>query len=156
MDVTLASNSGDDKLVLSIASRFDWDGEPGLETSLLVVTRHWDGDHDNEIRLVIPGLCLGIEALRTLHDRLAAWLSRPLAELVTAKLTTDAPLALPPGQRLDVAFGPRADTLDGMNQTVTLLFGTTRLKGDVHFVTDQSCVRLFANGLAGALQAFAP
>jgi hypothetical protein len=151
MDATLASNGGHDSLVLSIDSRFDWQGEPGVEASLAITSQNWDGDHEHPVRVLVAGLCLGISAVRALHDVLAVWVSLPLHELATTKLAGTHALALAPGQRLDFVFGDRPDTIADRKPTVTIAFETTRLKGEHHFVTDPSCLREFADTLVAAL-----
>jgi hypothetical protein len=150
MDATLSSNDGHDALVLSIGSRVDWRDQPGVEASLSITSRNWDGDHEHPVRVEVPGLCLGVSAVRALHDALAVWVSLPLHELATTKLAGAHALALPPGQRLDFMFGDRPDTIADRRPTVTILFGTTRLTGEHHFVTDPSCLREFADGLVAA------
>ena len=151
MDATLASNDGHDALILSIGSRFDWEDQPGIEASLAIQSHNWDGDHEHPVRVEVPGLCLAASAVRALHDVLAVWVSLPLPQLATTKLAGVHQLALPPGQQLDFTFGDRSDTIAGRKPTVTIAFGTTRLKGEHHFVTDPSCLRAFADALVAAL-----
>jgi hypothetical protein len=49
-------------------------------------------------------------------------------------------------------FGDRPDTIAGRKPTLTIAFGTTRLKGEHHFVTDPSCLREFADALVSAVR----
>jgi hypothetical protein len=47
-----------------------------------------------------------------------------------------------------VRFGPRPDTISDLNPVVSITFSAGALQGEFHFVTDQSCLTLFAQELA--------
>jgi hypothetical protein len=147
----LSSNRGDDRLTLSFGARFEWQGQPALEAILKLEGVHFDGDHDHTLDVTIEGLALAVHSLGSLSRELEAWLSLPLEQLESSKLASEHSLALGTGQRLDMIFGDREDTISERHPVLTIGFGAGRLRGQHHFVTDQSCIRLFNDELVLAL-----
>jgi hypothetical protein len=144
----LPSNRGDDRLTLSFGSRFEWQGQRVIEAVLQLEGEHFDGDHDHDLRVMIEGLALAERSLASLSSALDTWLSLPLEQLHSGKLRSKHSLSLGARQRLDLTFGEREDTISGRQPVVTVDFAAGRLLGEHHFVTDQSCIRLFNEQLA--------
>jgi hypothetical protein len=70
---------------------------------------------------------------------------------VAEELSGDFRLARLPGQTVSVRFGSRPDTISHLNPVVTVTFSAGALHGEFHFVTDQSCLTLFAQDLSEEL-----
>jgi hypothetical protein len=60
-------------------------------------------------------------------------------------------LARLPAQTLVIRFGPREDVIVGRYPIITVNFAAGGLAGEFHFVTDQSCLDLFARDLSSAI-----
>ena len=99
----------------------------------------------------ISGLWLNAADLTALTDHISEWLRQPLDYLVAEELNADFEFALLPGQSVHVRFGPRPDTISDLNPVVTIAFSAGALQGEFHFVTDQSCLALFAQELSAEL-----
>ena len=76
------------------------------------------------------------------------WLRQPLESLVAEDLNADFQLARLPGQSVRIRFGPRPDTISDLNPVVSITFSAGAMHGEFDFVTDQSCLTLFAQELA--------
>lgn len=151
VEAVLNSNRGSDSLTLELGDRFDWQGEAGVEAVLRLDGQHFDGDHERELRLVVEGFCLRAKALSVLHREVREWLSLPLGQLAVSPLRGTHVLCLNPHQRLDLVFGERHDTIAERHPVVTIAYRAGKLEGEYHFVTDQSCLRLFAESLGRPL-----
>ena len=152
IEAELASNAGDERLVLSFGSRLDWQGEAAFEAEFRLLGRHFDADHEHHVSVVIDGLCLGVKPLCALRDALSRWLTLPLTDLASSVLTGRHELCLGTRQCLQLAFGARTDTISGPNPVMTVLYRAGKLEGEYHLVTDQSCLGLFSEALGRALQ----
>ena len=75
----------------------------------------------------------------------------PLKQLAVAELLGELELARVPGQRLLLRFGPRDDTVSTRNPVVTVKVSAGSVQAECHFVTDQSCLTLFAQDLSHAM-----
>jgi hypothetical protein len=72
-------------------------------------------------------------------------------KLLTCDLTGSFGLARLPGQQIELRFGPRPDVVTTPNPVVSVLFSAGSLKGEFHFITDQSCLNLFAQELQAVM-----
>jgi hypothetical protein len=106
----------------------------------------------HELSADVQGVCLSVLALKELHDRLHDWVSLPLNEMGETPLQGSFPLALAPSQTLTILFGERKDTASTTNPTVAITLHVGNLRSEYHYITDQSCVRLFADALQTALR----
>jgi hypothetical protein len=61
-------------------------------------------------------------------------------------------LARLPHQTVNVRFGARSDTIQSLNPVVSINFSAGTLHGQFHFVTDQSCLSIFAEELSTQLR----
>ncbi len=82
-----------------------------------------------------------------LRDRVEEWLRLPLQTLDPERLDGEFTFTRLPGQRLTLRFGARQDTVDERKPTVSVFAAAGSLVAEWHFVTDQSCLRLFAQEL---------
>ena len=148
MLATLPSNNGNSQFVVELLAPAEHDSHgPGFESAIHLRGRHWDGDHEFPFTTSIDGFWLRTADLNALRDHLSRWLRQPLDRLVSDDLSADFQLARLPGQSLHIRFGPRADTISERNPVVTIAFSVGALRGEFHFVTDQSCLTLFAQDL---------
>src|SRR4051812_37716863 len=148
MPATLPSNSGEAQFVVEFSAPSEYAGDPGYESSVHMRGRHWDGDHTFPFSTSIDGLWLRAADLAALRAHITRWLRRPLDGLIAEELNADFQLARLPDQSVQVRFGSRPDTNCGLNPVVTITFSAGALRGEFHFVTDQSCLALFAQGLS--------
>ena len=118
-----------------------------MEVHLRIASTHYDGDHDQPSVVSIEGLWLRLGSIQSLAAAIQRWVDQPLEALAGSAFSGHFPLARLEHQSLDLRFGPRADTISGSNPVVTASFSAGPLRGDIHFVTDQSCLRNFAADL---------
>ena len=148
---TLVSNRGDHRLTLELDSPSTWRGEPGIETVFRLDARHFDSEHDHDLTTRIESLWISVRSLAALHRDLQSWLDLPLAQLRDTELTGTYSLALLPSQRLDLVFGRRDGTISDGHPTLGIECAAGNLEARFHFVTDQSCLRLFDTQLEKAV-----
>lgn len=148
MSATLSSNSGEGQFVIELGASAEYACDHGFESSVHFRGRHWDGDHTFPFSTSIDGVWLRSADLTALRDHIARWTRRPLDLLTGEDLSSDFELAGLPGQSIRVRFGPRPDTISDLNPVVSITFSAGDLKGEFHFVTDQSCLALFARELS--------
>src|SRR5258706_10106659 len=144
MAATLPSNSGEAQFVVELSTSAEYAHDAGFESSIHLRGRHWDGDHTFPSSTSIVGLWLRAADLTALREHLTRWLCQPLESLIAEDLRADFQLARLPGQSVHVRFGPRPDTISDLNPVVSITFAAGALQGEFHFVTDQSCLTLFA------------
>lgn len=153
MPATLPSNSGRAQLVIEIGPPALYACDAGFESSLHLGGEHWDGDHSFPFSTTIEGLWLRAADLATLRDHIARWIRQPLDRLDAEDLNSAFELARLPGQSINIRFGPRSDIVSALNPVVSIAFAAGALHGEFHFVTDQSCLALFAKELSDELAA---
>ncbi len=153
MAATLPSNNGEAQFVIDLRAPAEYAHEPGFESSVHLRGRHWDGDHTFPFSTSIEGLWLRTADLTALREHVIRWLRQPLESLIAEDLNADFRLARLPGQSVRIRFGPRPDTLSDLNPVVSIIFSARALQGEFHFVTDQSCLKLFAQELADEMLA---
>ena len=84
---------------------------------------------------------------------LTRWLALPLDVLANTPLRGHHRLTLDPNQTLELRFGHRDDLISRPNQEVSVRMEIGRLQAEYSFVTDQSCLRQFVDGLAACMAA---
>ena len=148
LDAVLRSNRGVSELTLRLVQRSA--SEWGCTLSL--VGEHWDVGQGRPFTGTVDGFILTTTALDALHRHLLSWLSSPLDALVPSRLDAALELAAP-GQTLCFRFGPVDHVLAAVGKPVVgIRFSMGELAGSFHLVCDPSCLALFADGLAHALQ----
>lgn len=152
MEVTLRSNNGSSAWTIDLVRPVDYAHDLGFEASISIRAQHWDGVHTHPVSVSLEGLWLRAHDLRGLCDRILAWTSLPLDQLIPTRLDGSFELARLPGQRLAVVFGARPDTIDERHPVVTVMIAAGRLCSEFPFVADQTCLALFAADLARHLR----
>ena len=109
------------------------------------------GDHAHPIASAVDGLWLSCTVLAALRDHLRRWVDLPLEALVPEALDGAFDPARLPGQAVALVFGARDDTIDTRKPVVAVAIRAGTWACDLHFVTDPSCLRLFAEALSAAL-----
>ena len=137
--------------MIELSAPAEYACEPGFEAAIHIRGRHWEGDHTFPFSTSIDGLWLRSADLAALREHISRWLGQPLGGLVAEDLDAEFQLARLPGQSVLVRFGSRPDTISHLNPVVTIRFSAGALHGEFHFVTDQSCLSLFAQELATPL-----
>ena len=150
-EATLHSNMSDEEVAFAFGPGGAYAGEPGFEVSVRIRGRHWDGDHTHELEPRLAHLWFARGDVVRLRDRIATWLHQPLDALDPASLDSQFRLTRVPGQEFLVAFGARADVISDRKPVLTVSFAAGRLKGSFLFVTDQSCLNIFVDGLSAAI-----
>lgn len=93
--------------------------------------------------IAADGLVLSASRMEQLVDDLTKWLDSPEAGIQS--FSGAYPLARDGYSKLDLTFHDRADTISSDDKpVVTVLFALGRIRGEFSFVTDQSCLGLFA------------
>lgn len=151
----LASNRGGASIVLTLHSPADFDGTLGVEASVRIQGEHWDGDHTFPLRVSVENLWLGSAHITVMLTHIQNWIDLPIEQLATTELVGEFALAAHSGQELTLNFGPRVGVIASRNPVVSVQLVAGTLRTQFHFVTDQSCLRLFADNLRSALLACA-
>lgn len=151
MSATLPSNSGEERFVIEFGAHTEYSCETGFECSIHISGRHWDGDHTFPFSTSIEGLWLRLVDLKELEDHLAKWTTLPLDRLLAGNLDKEFELARLPSQQVRIRFGQRSETISGPNPVVSFSFSAGALRVEFYFVTDQSCLTLFARELSAEL-----
>jgi len=150
MAPTLPSNSGEEQFLIEFGMPAEYAHDRGFEASITLRGQHWDGDHHYPFSTRIDGLCLRATDLIDFRDHIIRWVRQSIDRLKADDLSAEFQLARLPGQSVCVRFGGRPDTISECPVcSVTLSAGA--LLGDFHFVTDQSCLALFAKELSSEL-----
>jgi hypothetical protein len=148
MPATLRSNSGEAEFAVGLGTPAEYAHDPGFESAVKMHGLHWDGDHTYRLSSSIDGLWVRSADITELRDHISRWTGQPLDRLVAEDLSGDFELARLPGQSIHIRFGPRPDTISDLNPVVSITFSAGALHGEFYFVTDQSCLTLFAQELS--------
>ena len=154
MTATLISNSGEARFVIELGTRSEYGDERGFDSCVHLYGSHWNGDNTFPFSVSIEGLWLRVAELTALREHIFRWVGQPLDQLVADDLSEDFELARMPRQRVRIRFGPRADTISGLNPIVSITYSAGALHGEFHFVTDQSCLAVFVEELSAAVNSF--
>jgi hypothetical protein len=112
------------------------------------------GGDSSELRdysLVLKGLAIGVAELERLATFLHTWLQLPLAEQGHHPPSFDCKVGGLFDQSLIMSLGERDDTISGGKPVVTFRYLTGCLKGELSFVTDQSCLLELSEGIRAVL-----
>jgi hypothetical protein len=150
---TLTSNRGEEQFAIELREPAEYAHDFGFLATISIQGRHWDGEQSFPISMSIDGLWLRAADLKELHAYISRWLHQPLERLIGDDLSSFE-LANQPGQRVYIGFGPRSDTISGLNPVVTIAISAGKLCGEFHFATDQSCLTMFAQELSAQLEKF--
>jgi hypothetical protein len=145
---TLSSNNGRSRFSIELGAPQEYAHDPGFESSITIRGQHWDGDHTFPFATSIDGVWLRTGEIVALRNHIARWLRQPLDRLIADDLNAEFELARLPGQSVLVRFGARNDTISDRHPVFSVSFSAGTLHGQFHFVTDQSCLALFVEGLA--------
>jgi hypothetical protein len=151
MAAILPSNSGGAQFVIELSASAEYAHDRGFESSITLRGEHWDGDHTFPFSTSIEGLWLRAADIVALRDHIARWIRQPLERLIADDLSAEFQLARLPGQSIRVRFGRRDDIISERHPVFTVCFSAGALQGEFHFVTDQSCLALFAEELSTEL-----
>ena len=151
MPATLPSNNGEAQFVIEFGAAAKYACDSGFESSMTIRGQHWDGDHTFPFSTSIEGFWLRTADIVALRDHIARWIHQPLERLIADDLSGEFQLARLPGQSIHVRFGPRNDTISDRHPIFSISFSAGALKGEFHFVTDQSCLAIFVQELSAEL-----
>jgi hypothetical protein len=151
MPATLPSNNGEAQFVVELSAPAEYAHDSGFDSSITLRGRHWDGDHTFPFSTSIEGLWLRAADIVALRDHIVRWIRQPLDRLIAEDLSAEFQLARLPGQSIRVRFGPRDDTISDRHPVLSISFSAGALQGEFHFVTDQSCLAVFAEELSTEL-----
>ena len=101
--------------------------------------------------LVVRGLQLRHDELSRLVDTLREWLGLPLAQLRDHVLEISCGMGGLFDQSLCLTLGQRADTISDGRPVATLEYIVGRLRGELSYPVDQSCLRIMAEGIEAVL-----
>jgi len=149
----LSSNRGGEFLQLDFITLHDCGPDEGADCNVLFTTSDWSEGEPRPVVLDLGCLHLSLVALSALLADAQRWLNLPLAELTATPFVCEHELAFTPHFSLLVRFGSRADTISGANPVLTASFSVGSLSGELHLVTDQSCLASFLADLRAAIPA---
>jgi hypothetical protein len=152
MAATLSSNDDEARFVIVFSAPAHYAHDPGFESSIFLRGSHWDGDHTFPFSTSIEGVWLRTADLKALREHITHWLDQPLECLMAKDLSADFRLACLADQDLSVRFRPHPDMTSELNPVVSITFSAGVLQGRFHFVTDQSCLTLFAQELGNEMR----
>jgi hypothetical protein len=148
MTATLKSNDGEAEFRIEFGTPADYATDSGFESSIFLCGQHWDGEHTFPLRSSIEGLWLRSADILALREHILRWIGQPLDRLLVEDLNGDFQLGRLPGQSVRILFGPYGETKSHLNPTVTIRFSAGVLHGEFYFITDQSCLAIFAQQLS--------
>lgn len=148
MAANLPSNDGATRFTIELSAPVEYATDAGYESSVHLHGRHSGGDDMVPFSVFIDGLWLRAMDLIALREHISHWLQLPFD---SQDLNGEFQLARLPGQGIHIRFGARPDTHDSFHPVITISFSAGALQGSFHFVTDQSCLRLFVQELSMAL-----
>jgi hypothetical protein len=111
-----------------------------------------DGEHPEDLEFVARDLFVLTANLEQLVQLLRSWLDLSLPQQSRTPLDVSEELGGRFDNQLTLKLGRRADTLSGQNLVATLTYSLGRFCGEFSFVTDQSCLRIFCDGIRSALK----
>lgn len=116
------------------------------------------GGDDPKLRdyaLVLRRLAIGVPELDRLSSFLRSWLHLPLADQANHPPAFDANVGGLFDQSLIMSLGKRDDTISAGKPVATFRYIAGRLRGELSFVTDQSCLRILSEGIDAVLESTA-
>ncbi len=152
MPATLRSNCGRDEFIVKCVTPVEYANDLGFESCVYLRGHHWDDGHTFPLSMSFDGLWLRSADLMALYEHIERWINQPLDRLHVDDLSGDFELARLPGQSVRIDFGPRPDTISGLNPVVSITLSAGKLHSEFHFTTDQSCLTIFAQELSAELR----
>jgi hypothetical protein len=149
----LQSNRGAESLRLEFIERRDCGPDPGADCNVVLTGSNWSEGEPKPIRAGLGSLHLSLVAVSALAAELERWVGLPLERLAMETLECEYNLAFAPTSELRLRFDKRADTISDRKPVLTAAFSVGAFNGELHFVTDQSCVAEFVAGLREAQRA---
>jgi hypothetical protein len=104
-----------------------------------------------DFTLEMHGLAVPISTLIRLLTIMRTWLTLSLSELRSSNLALDCEMGGLFDQRVALVIGDRADTISSGHPVATMKYVVGRMKGELSFVTDQSCLASFCRGIDAAV-----
>jgi hypothetical protein len=148
MVATLNSNRGSERLELAFLSRRDCGPDPGVVCDVTLVASSWADGTPSPIRINLGKIHLSLTQVRVLMNTVGVWLDLPLEQLGQAPLVAEVDLMFTPPDHLVLRFAPRDDTVAEVAKPVlTISYSVGGADGSMHFITDQSGLRLFLSEL---------
>lgn len=121
-----------------------------VDCAVKLYARIWDGDHEQSASLSVENIVLSASRLGELRNRIETWLASK--QVGTVALSGEYQLTADGYSRFDLIFGMRDDIIASSDKpVVTIGFKIGRINGEFCFVTDQSCLKLFAGDVARAI-----
>lgn len=121
-----------------------------VDCAVKLYARIWDGDHEQSASLSVENIVLSASRLGELRNRIETWLASK--QVGTVALSGEYQLTADGYSRFDLIFGMRDDIIASSDKpVVTIGFKIGRINGEFCFVTDQSCLKLFAEDVARAI-----
>jgi len=149
---TLRSNSGTSDLSIELISASEYAHDRGFDVSVQLRGSHWDGEHEHPFLTSVEGIWLRLADLAALREHMVQWLNGPLECLIAEHLDAEFELACMCEQKLGVRFGSRQDTISHFNPVVSITLCAGATRNEFHFVSDQSCLGIFAQELFAMIQ----
>jgi hypothetical protein len=148
---TLASSDGWNAFMMHFVRALRHRGEDLALAKVTVVGRFWerektldsyaDADLTDDYHVELPQVLISGSRLRECVNLLEAWLR------IGSDFSLD--LARNDGQALSLTIGNRSDLICSEGHPAfTMHYSTARIEAEFYFLTDQSCIRLFSNGLS--------
>jgi len=148
MDAVLRSNRGSEFLSFDFLSKHDCGPEQGFDCAVLIQSSSWDSSVPQSVGAQLGTQHLSLIELSLLKESIAKWLSLPLDKLAINPLKSKHSLDFTGENYLCLEFGCRTDTIHGGKPVVTVSWKMSSFKGEIHFVTDSSCLQNFVDSLS--------
>jgi hypothetical protein len=151
----LKSNRGGESLRLEFIERRDCGPDLGADCNVILAGSNWSEGEPKTVRADLGRLHISLVAVSALAADLERWVGLPLDQLATEPLECEHEIAFTPTSELRLRFGERSDAISDRKPVLTTAFSVGSFKGELHFVTDQSCIAEFVAGLRQAERAIA-
>jgi hypothetical protein len=110
-----------------------------------------DSGAPQDFMLEMRRLAVPVRTLERLAEALGRWLDLSLHEQHSAPLTLDCEMGGLFDQYLHLVLGKRDDTLASGQPVATLSYLVGRMRGELSFVTDPTCLRAFHESITAAI-----
>jgi len=139
----LSSNSGDERLELTPSGVIDGKAERSVICDIELIGKHWGCSDENPVKVIARQVPLPISAISAAIRDARSWLELPLVEQGRTPINMELNLS----DHFTLALGLSDRLLVSQNfaATISLNLGTWKL--ETYYVTDQSCVSEFCDGL---------
>lgn len=151
MDVILRSNRGHEFLSFDFRERHDCGPEKGIDCLVSVQSSSWDDGEPKPVRADLGNRHLSLIELSLLNESISKWLELPLNRLAAKPLESKHSLDFTGENNLCIEFGDRTDTINDGKPVVTIGWNLGSFEGEIHFVTDPSCLQNFVDCLSAII-----